>query len=125
MSDADANINDDKKSYSNKEKEDILKISRCFINKRLTPNIRTYNTVLKALRGYESFEKCMDIISVMKDNDVSPDSVTMNTLIDAAVTSGNLAIADDVRTTSINVQLLLLCTRFCCAIIPDADVLFK
>jgi PPR repeat family len=96
ISKADDNINKDKKSYSNKEKSDIIEISKAFTNKNLRPNIRTYNTVLKALRGYTGFEKCMDVIRIMKANNVDPDTVTMNTLIDAAVVSGNLEMANDV-----------------------------
>lgn len=90
-------INNDKRSYSSNEKNTILEVSRAFINKNLKPNIRTYNTVLKALRGYSSFDKCMDVIRMMKKNHVAPDSVTMNTLVDAASLSGNLEIAEDVR----------------------------
>lgn len=96
ISKPDNNINSDKKSYSNKEKNEIIEISKAFTNKNLKPNIRTYNTVLKALRGYTGFEKCMDVIRIMKANDIDPDTVTMNTLIDAAVVSGNLEIANDV-----------------------------
>jgi PPR repeat family len=96
ISKPDDNINNDKKSYSNKEKSEIIEISKAFSNKNLRPNIRTYNTVLKALRGYTGFEKCMDVIRIMKANDIDPDTVTMNTLIDAAVVSGNLEIANDV-----------------------------
>lgn len=96
ISKPDNNINNDKKSYSNKEKNEIIEISKAFTNKNLQPNIRTYNTVLKALRGYTGFEKCMDVIKTMKANDINPDTVTMNTLIDAAVVSGNLDIANDV-----------------------------
>lgn len=34
---------------------------------------------------------------MMQKNHVAPDSVTMNTLVDAASLSGNLEIAEDVR----------------------------
>lgn len=93
-------INGDKTSYSNKEKNELAEISKAFAFKNLKPNIRTYNTVLKALRGYSDFEKCMDVIRVMKANNIDPDTVTMNTLIDAAVVSGNLMIANDVSQLS-------------------------
>lgn len=92
-----ADINNDKRSYSSNEKNTILEVSRAFIDKNLKPNIRTYNTVLKALRGYSSFDKCMEVIRMMQMNHVAPDSVTMNTLVDAASLSGNLEIAEDVR----------------------------
>lgn len=34
---------------------------------------------------------------MMQKNHVAPDSVTLNTLVDAASLSGNLEIAEDVR----------------------------
>ena len=68
-----------------------------FTNYNLKPNIRTFNTVLKAMRGYKSFDKCMEVIRTMQKNKIQPDSVTVNTLVDCAVITGNLDIAEDVR----------------------------
>ena len=90
-------INNDKNNYSNKDKQDIIRLSMTFTNYNLKPNIRTFNTVLKAMRGYKSFDKCMEVIRTMQKNKIQPDSVTVNTLVDCAVITGNLDIAEDVR----------------------------
>ena len=96
MSNKDDEINNDKNRYSNKDKNEIQRLSKTFFNYNLQPNIRTYNTVLKALRGYKSFEKCLGVVRSMRNNGIQPDSVTVNTLVDAAVITGNLEIAEDV-----------------------------
>lgn len=79
---------------------DIQEISKAFTDQYLRPNIRTYNTLLKALKQLKNFEKCMEVIRNMKKQGIQPDSVTINTLVDAAVSSGNLYIAEDVSLLS-------------------------
>lgn len=96
MSAEDEEINNDKNRYSNKDRNEIQRLSKTFTNHGLKPNIRTYNTVLKALRGHKSFEKCLGVVQSMRKNEIQPDSVTVNTLVDAAVITGNLEIAEDV-----------------------------
>ena len=104
MSSKDDEINNDKNRYSNKDKNEIQRLSKTFVNYNLQPNIRTYNTVLKALRGYKSFEKCLGVVRSMRNNGIQPDSVTVNTLVDAAVITGNLEIAEDVSVQSIAIS---------------------
>lgn len=60
---------------------------------QLRPNIRTYNTMLKALRGspVDSYEK---LVNGMLENGLSPDSITVNTLVDACVQVGRLDLAE-------------------------------
>jgi pentatricopeptide repeat protein len=90
--------NDERSTATNKEKTEIQDISKAFANQNLRPNIRTYNTLLKALRRFKNFDKCMEVIRSMKKQNIQPDTVTINTLVDAAVSTGNLYIAEDVST---------------------------
>ncbi|KAJ1438596.1 hypothetical protein B484DRAFT_444451 [Ochromonadaceae sp. CCMP2298] len=53
------------------------------------PNVRTCNIMLKGLRGRDaaSFDQCVQLHQDMLSWGLTPDSVTTNTLVDAAVTA--------------------------------------
>jgi len=78
-------------SLSNFEK----KIYSMFRNSGLIANVRTYNTILKALRalGPGTYNVCIKIMDRMGDLGISPDSITVNTVIDACVQMGDLHTA--------------------------------
>lgn len=85
---------------------DYLKaLSKVFIDSQVRPNVRSYNTLLKALKGsgIGSFERCMDVVSTMRRQGIPPDSVTLNTLVDVSVSSGNLQAAEDLLSQPIAV----------------------
>ena len=78
---------------------DYLKaLSKSFIDGKVRPNVRSYNTLLKAIKGSGggSFERCMDIVLTMQRQGIKPDTVTINTLVDVSVNSGNLQAAEEV-----------------------------
>lgn len=68
----------------------------------ITPNIRTFNILIKAMRSptqqndhpADIFRFCFEVINLMKRYSIEPDSITVNTLIDIAVASGNLDAAE-------------------------------
>ena len=66
--------------------------------RRMTPNVVTFNTMLKAARvdgrGVQSFSRCQEIIGHMLERQVHPDSVTINTLVTACVAYGKLDEAE-------------------------------
>ena len=84
---------------SNTRGNDYLKaLSKSFTDSKVRPNVRSYNTLLKAIKGSGggSFERCMDIVQTMQRQGIQPDSVTINTLVDVSVNSGNLQAAEEV-----------------------------
>ena len=89
---------------------DYLKaLSKSFIDGKVRPNVRSYNTLLKAIKGSGggSFERCMDIILTMQRQGIQPDSVTINTLVDVSVNSGNLQAAEEVSEVSSTILVVL------------------
>ena len=78
--------------------DNILSISKTFIDSNVQPNVRTYNTILKAFRDDKenSFKKGNELITKMLSRNIQPDSVTINTLVDIGVCTGNLIAAEQV-----------------------------
>ena len=70
----------------------------------IRPNVRTFNILMKAMRSptifnddpANVFRSCFEIIHLMKRYNLEPDTITINTLIDIAVTSGNLDAAEKI-----------------------------
>ena len=68
----------------------------------ILPNVRTFNILLKAMRSptvlnddpASVLRLCFEITRLMDRLNIEPDVITMNTLIDIAVTSGNLDAAE-------------------------------
>ena len=76
-----------------------LSVWQCFKSSRIVPNVRTFNTLLKAYRDNTSpksydLHDYLDILEEMKAFNVQPDTVTINTLVDAVVSSGNVSQAE-------------------------------
>lgn len=66
----------------------------CFKDKQIQPIASTFNTLLKALRDSTDkspvpLEGFLAVVQRMKVFDVRPNSITVNTLIDAIVSTGN------------------------------------
>ena len=87
---------------SQEEKEgsssSYLSVWQCFKSKRIVPNVRTFNIILKAYRDNTSpksytLNDYMTLLEEMKAYNIQPDTVTMNTLVDAVVSSGNVTQA--------------------------------
>ncbi len=58
-------------------------------------NTRTFNTLLKGFRNADNgFSMCLKMLLWMHRHDYPYDSVTLNTVIDAAVVIGNLKAAE-------------------------------
>lgn len=66
----------------------------------MLPNVRTYNTLLKGLRGLNQLDKCFALYSSMEKNGVQADAITLNTLIDACVSGGNVLKAKKVYSST-------------------------
>lgn len=66
---------------------------------KLQPNVRTVNTVMKGLREVptEGLELCLKLWQWMIKCKLTPDSITLNTVISAAINNGRLSIAEEVR----------------------------
>ena len=77
---------------------DVATRSDVFVSDRIQPNTRTYNIVLKGLRGahQSDLDRCFGVLQLMARNHVVPDTVTMNTMMDACVKAGNLSAAEQV-----------------------------
>jgi len=63
---------------------------------KLIPNVRTFNTLLKGLKqfGKNSFIYTQDVLQEMKNCQVLPDSITINTIVDIGVDNGYLEKAE-------------------------------
>lgn len=70
----------------------VSSFSRLFLKTDLTPNINTYNTLLKGINSMniQAFDVCSKVISLMKSNGVQPNSITTNTVIDICVNEGDM-----------------------------------
>lgn len=76
---------------------EMPKYYQIFSNIRL--NARSYNTLLKGIRfldGDQVFTTSLYVLDLMKSRGIHPDSITINTIIDACAKSGNLNTARDV-----------------------------
>ena len=62
-------------------------------------NVRTCNTLMKGYRSSsaQSHQRCEQVLDTMKSLSILPDSVTMNTLVDAYALAGEMAQAESVR----------------------------
>jgi len=74
------------------------KLWRCFRSTNIQPNVRTFNTILKAYRDYrgdKQFELSdyLSLLQTMKSFSVVPDAITVNTIVDACVSCGNVSQA--------------------------------
>ena len=77
-------------------KSNFLSVWRCFKNRHIVPNTRTFNILLKAYREQATLRSHADYMALlqeMKKKDVFPDSITVNTLVDAYVSIGNISQA--------------------------------
>eukprot|EP01038_Epipyxis_sp_PR26KG_P009208 gene9208-12418_t len=81
----------------------IEKISAVFSKTVLIPNTRTYNILMKGIQlsNTFNFENCIEIMSSMKRYSIQPDSVTVNTLIDACVRSENIKKAEELLSSEV------------------------
>lgn len=84
-------ITEDLKIFQNKDNGVLLK-----------PNIRTFNILLKGLKqfGKDSFSYTQDVLVEMKNCNISPDSITINTMVDIGVGAGFLDRAELLLTNS-------------------------
>ena len=68
---------------------------------RIIANTRTVNTVMKSFQDLpqKRLEICLKLLRWMKQSSVAiaPDTVTLNTIINAAVSADKLPIAEEVR----------------------------
>ena len=63
--------------------------------KDLRPNVRTFNTLLKALRnaGYPGYQASLKIIDLMTKVKLDLDTISLNTLVDICSINGNTDLA--------------------------------
>jgi len=63
----------------------------------VTPNVRTFNTLLKALRSCElvGYRCCVDIAAAITSAHISFDTISVNTLVDIFVQSGDFKSAEE------------------------------
>ena len=81
---------------------DITVVVSYFTQFSIRPSVRTFNILMKAMRNpailnedpANIFRSCLEIINLMKRYNIEPDTITMNTMIDIAVASGNLDAAE-------------------------------
>jgi uncharacterized protein YqgV (UPF0045/DUF77 family) len=88
-----------KPSKAAEDKEAVFRsIVKVFADSNIRPNTRSFNTLLKALRGSGegSFQRCMELVESMRKLGLQPDSVTVNTLVDASVMDGKFEAAEQV-----------------------------
>ena len=78
----------------------------------IVPNVRTFNILIKGFRGQRIsrtsepvlaldnqniYQRCQDVVTLMRQFNLVPDVVTMNTLVDISVVMGDLEVAERVR----------------------------
>lgn len=88
------------------DSKELIPGQQLFAFSNIKANSRTYNILLKGFRGAdgESFNRCLDVLIDMETFGVKPDVVTINTLVDACVLTGNLERAEQVGQSCFNLN---------------------